>query len=281
LPPDNLDWDAIKDFPEQPFTLPWRPPVPGNPIPAEPGAMTADRLAEHDPPPTEADRAHHPDYRNYLYHVNHEFQYLNPQQNHWKLDVLKEAAKETFPQLQEVAGGIAQQVGATVEGNLKSDTRINEKIRWDYLGSPAPIMDLARSSIQCDSFQKIGDALDLVRERAAQGEFEIVKEKNRFEKPADSGYCDYLLNLRMPNGHIVELQLQHERIQQHKDWEHRITYEPVQEIQRAAKSDGRDTLNPDERQRVDALYAQTKPVYEREYEEAKRREPGFHGFKLR
>lgn len=245
-----------------------------------PGPLRPERLAEHEPTPTETDRANHPDYRNYLYHVNHEFQYLNPQQNHWKLDVLKEDAKETFPRLQEVAGGIADQVGGTVASNLKSDLRINEKARWDYLGSPAPITDLARASIQCESFEKIGTALDLVKEREANGEFEIVKEKNRFEKPADGGYCDYLLNLRMPNGHIVELQLQHESIQQHKDWEHAVTYEPVQAIQRAAQEDGRKQLTPDERAQVEALHAQTRPVYEQEYEAAKRKEPDFNRFKL-
>lgn len=106
-------------------------------------------------------------------------------------------------QLGDLTGSVADELHGTalVPEKLKGREHTQEKIDADYEGEATRITDLARSTIVFDTPQQIQQAMGRIRDRA-----EVVRLKDRFAEPA-GGYRDVMLNLRMPNGHIVEIQL--------------------------------------------------------------------------
>eukprot|EP00928_Gymnodinium_smaydae_P010581 TRINITY_DN13986_c0_g1_i2.p1 TRINITY_DN13986_c0_g1~~TRINITY_DN13986_c0_g1_i2.p1 ORF type:complete len:669 (+),score=174.76 TRINITY_DN13986_c0_g1_i2:138-2144(+) len=91
-----------------------------------------------------------------------------------------------------------------VAWGFKTLLRTRKKLHEKYCGNANQVTDIARSSIV---FDKLGDmlaALDfLLGEEVTE---EVVSLKNRFANPVD-GYSDFLVNITMPNGILVEMQL--------------------------------------------------------------------------
>ena len=86
----------------------------------------------------------------------------------------------------------------------KDRQRAMDKIKADYERDASRLTDLAGAKVE---FQKLTDlyaALDrLIKEPGVR----IVRFKDRFQKPQDSGYRDVQLCLRLSNGHVGEFRL--------------------------------------------------------------------------
>lgn len=94
-------------------------------------------------------------------------------------------------------------VGArTVVGPLKSEKRMLEKALDDYGGNVAEIKDAVRGTIAVDTVASLDSAI-----ASLHSNFDVVREKNRFEKPTADGYRDYLANVKLSNGMVGEVQI--------------------------------------------------------------------------
>ena len=72
-------------------------------------------------------------------------------------------------------------------------------------GNPkgSDIMDLLRATIVVNSESQIQPTLELIKKKFPQ----VLRVKDRFTKPQDTGYRDILMNVKLPNGLAVEIQL--------------------------------------------------------------------------
>ncbi len=88
---------------------------------------------------------------------------------------------------------------------LKPRSRCAEKAKTRYGGDAARVLDVVRGSIVADTESEV---LELY-EKLSRG-LDIVRVKNRFDKPSITGYKDLLLTIAVPIGdaeHLCELQL--------------------------------------------------------------------------
>ena len=213
------------------------PHEPGEPVPP-PG--------EKKPPPTEGKSG----------------KQEHPRQNSRNLETLYKEAEEAQKHLAQATREIAAQVGGKAEiAPLKSQNRALEKIASEYKGDASRITDLARSSVVCKTPKQVEEALAAVKSR-----FKTVRVKDRFKAP-QGGYRDILLNLEMPNGHIVEMQIQLEAISAVKQGIGHRLYEEIQQIQRAAEKANRPFTEL-ERTRLEALQKQMKQAYDTAFQQA-------------
>jgi hypothetical protein len=141
---------------------------------------------------------------------------------------------------------------------LKGRARTVEKIKADYGGDVSKIVDVSRASIVLKTADDIKHAVKQVQARA-----KVFRMKDRFASPVD-GYRDVMFNLEMPNGHICELQVQLESIQQVKEGDGHKFYDQIRKIRDKAKIEKRD-LTPEEKQQVAKFTAQMKGKYDDAY----------------
>lgn len=125
-------------------------------------------------------------------------------QNSNNLDELYKAAKIADKELKEVTEIFAQETKGIpgFRDGLKSRERALEKINSDYLGDASKLLDIAGSKVVYKKLDEVYDALKRFNQN-----FEIIKIKDRIQRPLSSGYRDILMNIRMKNGHIVEFRL--------------------------------------------------------------------------
>jgi hypothetical protein len=120
-------------------------------------------------------------------------------------------------------------------------------------------------------FKKPDDIKHAVKE--VQERAKVVRMKDRFASPAD-GYRDVMFNLEMANGHVCELQLQLEAIQQVKEGDGHKLYEKIQAIERKALREKRQP-NDAEKKQIATLKAQLKGTYDAAFEASQK--GGDHG----
>lgn len=144
---------------------------------------------------------------------------------------------------------------------LKGRPRAQEKIDADYQGDASQIVDLARSSVVFKTMKELEQATAALKKQAV-----VTREKDRFVQPMD-GYRDRLYNLKMPNGHVVEIQLHLEAIIKVKDGPGHALYEKIRGIQATANKGGRK-LNQAEAAEVSRLKAEMKRLYDEALESA-------------
>jgi hypothetical protein len=65
-------------------------------------------------------------------------------------------------------------------------------------------VDIVRASIAVDRYDQLHDVIEKLQQSGLQL---ASRPRNRFQKPTSSGYRDVVLNARLPNGHIMEIQL--------------------------------------------------------------------------
>ncbi|MFN3201564.1 MAG: RelA/SpoT domain-containing protein [Bradymonadia bacterium] len=161
-------------------------------------------------------------------------------------------------ELATVTNDIAGATGgeAKIPPNLKGRPRAEEKLAADYGGDVSRLTDLARTSIIYENIQDVYRGLEQI-----QGQFEITKLKDRFSNPTDQGYRDILLNVRMSNGHVVEIQLHMRQIIEVKGGVGHKIYEEIRTIQARAVAERR-ALTPDELARIEQLNAQSRAAYD-------------------
>jgi len=146
--------------------------------------------------------------------------------------------------------------GRPVLPGLKGRERAAEKIASDYGGDASKVLDLARSSVVFDHADDVYRALDKLQE-----EFKVVRVKDRLTAPGPDGYRDVLVNLEMPNGHIVEMQLHLDSVLRVKDSVGHALYSEVREIEAAAVRANRP-LTAAELQRIREATEQARRLYD-------------------
>lgn len=168
-------------------------------------------------------------------------------------------------ELTELAKSVARECGGKPgwRTNPKDRRRAMDKIKADYEGDASSLVDLAGAKVE---FQKLTDlyaALDrLIKEPGVQ----IVRFKDRFQKPQDSGYRDVQLCLRLSNGHIGEFRLHLAAMDEINEWEHAL-YEVRRDIDALAAEAGREKT-VDERALRDGLLREVQRVFDAALESA-------------
>jgi hypothetical protein len=85
----------------------------------------------------------------------------------------------------------------------KSEKRAAEKVEADYGGDWSRLVDGSRCTVAVDTLDEVNEILDRLH---ASG-MVVAREKDRFKKPTSEGYRDRLLNIRLANGTVAELQV--------------------------------------------------------------------------
>ena len=156
---------------------------------------------------------------------------------------------------------IVEMIAAATNGEsmyppgLKGRERSMEKIAADYGGDPSQLLDVSRASIVFDSMEDIQKAREMLGDQ-----IEIVREKNRFEKPAPGGYRDMMLNVKVDPGHVCEIQLHSKQVLEVKNGEGHEIYEEMRSIEGGAKKNNRP-LTKAEKERVQELSTRSEKVY--------------------
>ena len=114
-------------------------------------------------------------------------------------------------------------------GGLKSRNRALEKIDSDYLGDASKLVDIAGAKIVYNNVRDLYKALEQI-----QNDFEVVKIKDRIQNPTPTGLRDILMNVRMKNGHIVELRFHLKEMDIAGDKSHKL-YEEYRSLEAQGK----------------------------------------------
>jgi hypothetical protein len=123
-------------------------------------------------------------------------------------------------QLTELVDAVADRTGgqASYRTRPKRWQRALDKLA--ALGGDASrLTDLAAGTIQYETLTELYRGLSEIHRHPGA---RIVFYHDRFLHPLDNGYRDIQLKLRMPGGHVVELQLHLRRIREVADWEHAL-----------------------------------------------------------
>ena len=139
---------------------------------------------------------------------------------------------------------------------LKDQNTAVGKSEGEYGGDHSRLVDICRASIIYNSYKDLMLGLAKSKEMIT-----LVREKNRFAEPTPAGYRDILLNVRLSNGHIAELQLHLQQIMDVKNGVGHKLYEEVRSIERAAKEAGK-ALTPEEAAKVDQLVQESRSHYD-------------------
>jgi hypothetical protein len=118
---------------------------------------------------------------------------------------------------------------------LKSEKRAAEKVATDYEGDWSRLTDVVRASIAVDNLHEAASVLKELKENGLR----LAKPpKDRFSNPTDVGYRDLLMNIRLPNGIIGELQVHVKPMLKAKELGHK-PYEVMREIEGKYGAGGR------------------------------------------
>lgn len=110
------------------------------------------------------------------------------------------AAKPVFDALVTQINGLFGQTPMLAP--VKGLKRAAEKLVLEAGGDVNLIRDMLRATIVVQKLSDVQGAIEQVQQN-----FEIVRVKNRFETPTESGYRDVLINVRMPDGTVGEIQI--------------------------------------------------------------------------
>ncbi|MCE7005718.1 ADP-ribosyltransferase domain-containing protein [Kibdelosporangium philippinense] len=155
------------------------------------------------------------------------------------LDARYKDAAKAQPELNKIVKDLAQQLDGEpgFRPGPKDIHRSRAKILGDYAGDASLLTDLVGAKITFDSIENIYRAMDVIR---SDNRLEIVKFKDRFDKPQASGYRDLQMSVRMaPNDHIAEFRLHLAALDDVSSWEHSL-YEVTRDFEAVAKAEERD-----------------------------------------
>lgn len=118
----------------------------------------------------------------------------------------------------------------------KSHQRALEKVNLELDGQAERITDLARATIVANDVASLMTAYETLNREAT-----VVKVKNRFKTPAESGYRDLNVLIQLPKTKIIaEVQLHLAAIAEVKSGAEHKLYEQIQGIERSARLEQRD-----------------------------------------
>jgi hypothetical protein len=192
-----------------------------------------------------------------------------PQQGSSDIDKLYEEAAVAQKELYPLVTSVASKTNGKPKllDSLKGRERATQKIATDYGGDASRLVDIARASIVYTSFANVMDGLAQCTQS-----MNVVREKNRFVEATPAGYRDILLNVKLSNGHIAELQLHLEQILDVKSGVGHKLYEEIRTLQAEAEKAKRG-LTAEEQAKVDQLLKESKEHYDAAFAESLENEP--------
>jgi hypothetical protein len=103
-------------------------------------------------------------------------------------------------------------------GPMKEKEAARKKVKARYGGDwRAGSIDLVRATIAVDRYEDLYTVAQALRKSG----MDLASDpRDRFSKPTDVGYRDIVFNVRMPNGHIMEMQLNLKEILKAKEEAH-------------------------------------------------------------
>ena len=192
-----------------------------------------------------------------------------PRQGSRDLETLYEEAAVADKNLKKMTRIIAACTGGAAAfppgGGLKGRKRAIEKIEVELDGDTSALMDISRSSIEYDNVDQVYQALEYIFLHG----YEVVRLKDRALEPLPSGFWDIHLNLRMPNGHIIELQLHLKETRRYSIERGHDRYEQIREMKARAVREKRP-LTPEERATIDRLNCEQRRVYQAAFQRGQR-----------
>lgn len=139
-----------------------------------------------------------------------------PAQNSANFKQLRREAAQGAPVLARVAQHVASEADAVVRTrpgdehpfpgiDIKRKARAREKANSELGGRFDLLTDLVRITIECPT---LAAAYTAARALVAHcGPENVPRIRDRFAEPQKSGYSDIIANVRLPNGHIAEVQI--------------------------------------------------------------------------
>ncbi|BAJ03404.1 conserved hypothetical protein [Shewanella violacea DSS12] len=193
-------------------------------------------------------------------------EYHPARQTSTDLDVLYSQAQTAQDELAQILMDIS--TGTQIEAQLpgiKSYSRASEKVKAKFYGDASLLTDLARASIVTNNIHDLVSAYE-----ALTSQTQVIKVKNRFASPKDSGYRDLNVLIRLPKSQMIaEVQLHLSGIANIKNGaEHRV-YEQVQAIETSAMSQERP-LNDIEQAQITRLRQVSHKQYHKAWLQYKR-----------
>lgn len=190
----------------------------------------------------------------------------SPQQGSSDLTKLYEEASEAQKELYPLVTSVASKTKGQpkLPDSLKGMERAKQKIATDYGGDASRLVDIARASIVYTSFASVMDGLAQCTQS-----MNVVREKNRFVEATPAGYRDILLNVKLSNGHVAELQLHLQQILDVKSGVGHKLYEEIRTLQAEAEQAKRQ-LTAEEQAKVEELLKQSKEHYDAAFAESER-----------
>lgn len=143
----------------------------------------------------------------------------------------------------------------------KSHQRALEKVALELDGQAERITDLARATIVANDVASLVTAYETLNR-----EVTIVKVKNRFKNPAESGYRDLNVLVQLPKTKIIaEVQFHLAAIAEVKSGAEHELYEQIQNIERTAHQEQRD-LTEWEHAQIAKMRSTSRDLYQQAWQ---------------
>lgn len=163
-------------------------------------------------------------------------QYQDPRQTSSDLDTLYGQTQGAQQELERVLTQVTADHALTAQlPPIKRYDRALNKVNNKLNGDASQLTDLNRASIISDSIYDLVHAYE-----ALSTQTQIVKVKNRFASPKESGYRDLNVLIKLPKSQMIaEVQLHLSEIANIKSGAEHKVYEKVQSIETIASSQNR------------------------------------------
>ncbi|WP_391089904.1 phosphoribosylglycinamide formyltransferase [Vibrio sp. NH-UV-68] len=181
-----------------------------------------------------------------------------PLQPYSDFDILYSKAHQAQAELETLCKSTALLTDTTAYfAGIKASQRAKDKIAHELNGQVERITDLARATIVADDIESLMSVYEVLNRETT-----VVKAKNRFKKPATSGYRDLNLLVKLPKtGLIAEIQLHLKAIADVKSGPEHDIYENVQKIERQAARENRE-LNDFEVAQIRSMRRESEALYQ-------------------
>jgi hypothetical protein len=185
-------------------------------------------------------------------------------QNISDFDQLYADATIAKTELDNVMNNVTTQVGGTPSSRLKDPVRAREKIDLD----PDPeanyswLTDLAAGRVIYDNLDDFYDAVDNVVRN-----YQVARLNERVVGPLPTGFRDILMNLRMSNGHVVELQISLREMIEASDGPGHALYEEWRTLNGVVQSQQGGVATAAQAAELETLMAQMQNLYNNAYQQ--------------
>lgn len=140
----------------------------------------------------------------------------------------------------------------------ESERKVTERYSGDWREGA---VDIVRATIAVDRYDQLAGVVDALKR---SGLDLVSKPRNRFREPTSSGYRDVVLSARLPNGHVMEIQLHLKDVLRAKEEAHR-EYTRVKGLDDQISGQGRGPqteLTQEQLQLFDEAQTRMKRLYE-------------------